>query len=135
MAEIKGRSLYYSNPNAPLGSVNMIKLPEFLDPSLLWFWCGSAYKDGEFSGTIAHKYLKSRFGGISMGPEMPCDVYSQDDHLLAVRALLAKMGLFNISDEDLAAYWISQLISEKFMKKELLDNPEVMDYISSVKKE
>lgn len=136
LRSVFGQSENYNNESIHhhIGSVNLISLPANMDPGLLWFWCGSFYKDAEFSGTIAHQYLKSPYTGVSKGPEIPCDIFTQDDHLVRVTTMLNKMGVYNLSNEDVCAFWISKIISEKFMDKKPIDNPEIMDYISEVKK-
>lgn len=110
------------------GTVNLIAVPPNLDPSLLWFWCNSLYKDAEFSGAISQKYLKSGRSGVSSGPEIPCDVYTQSDHFDNLKKILLEKKI-EPTQINLAAFWISFIISEKFMMKEPLDNTEIIGYI------
>ena len=117
--------------NAGRSTVNMVNLPHVMDPSLLWFWCNSGYKDAEFSGVIAKRYLKTKYYGVSYGPELACDVFMQDTHLSKVRSILEGFGLKDITHEDIVAYWISKLISEKFLGIKDIDNPEIRGYIDS----
>jgi hypothetical protein len=110
------------------GTVNLVRMPDNMDPGLLWFWCDSAYKDGEFSGTIAQKYLKSGKGGVSKQNEIPCDVFSQSDHMNKVAWILKKEGV-QLTGHKLAAMWIAFLVSEKFMSKDPLDNKDILRYL------
>ena len=95
-------------------------------------WCNTN-KVWKIGAWLMARSACSSSTSFSNGPEIACDMYTQDDHFMAMRNLLSKMGLTSVDENDLAAYWVTQLISKKFLDCGIDENKEVLDHINSVK--